>query len=140
MTRVYTDMVADLFHYGHVELLRRASELGDELIVGIHSDDTVASYKRRPVMTMDERVRVVRGCRHVDEVVPDAPLELTRPYIERHRVDVVVHGDDLSAENLELMYRVPRDMGILKLVPYTPSISTSDILARLERQLRGSTT
>ena len=78
MTRVYADMVADLFHAGHVEFLRRARELGDELVVGIHSDETVAGYKRAPVMTMAERVRVVAACRHVDEVVPDAPLSVTR--------------------------------------------------------------
>jgi cytidyltransferase-like protein len=136
VTRVYADMVADLFHHGHVELLRRARELGDELIVGVHSDDTVASYKRRPLMTMDERVRVVGACRHVDEVVPDAPLELSRAYIELHRIDLVVHGDDLSAENMQRMFGVPREMGILRLIPYTPSISTSDIMRRLEQRLR----
>jgi cytidyltransferase-like protein len=129
-------MVADLFHYGHVELLRRARELGDELVVGVHSDDTVASYKRRPLMTMDERVRVVEACRHVDRVVPDAPLELTRDYIELHGIDLVVHGDDLSVQALERMFGVPRRMGILKVIPYTPSISTSDILRRLEGRLR----
>ena len=135
MTRVYVDMVADLFHHGHVELLHRARELGDELIVGVHSDDTVASYKRRPVMTMEERVRVVEACRYVDEVVPGAPLKMSRAYIEQHQIDLVVHGDDLSTENIELMYRVPRDMGILRLIPYTPSISTSEILRRLEQRL-----
>ena len=56
MTRVYVDMAADLFHFGHVELLRRARELGDVLVVGIHSDETVARYKRSTVMTMEERV------------------------------------------------------------------------------------
>lgn len=131
MIRVYTDMVADLFHHGHVELLRRARALGDELVVGIHSDDTVASYKRRPVMTMDERIRVVEACRYVDEVVPDAPLSVTRPYLELHRVDLVVHGDDAGEEAIETMYAAPREMGILRLVPYTAGISTTDILARL---------
>ena len=63
MTRVYADMVGDLFHHGHVEFLRRARDLGDELVVGVHSDATAESYKRTPVMTMDERVRVVEACR-----------------------------------------------------------------------------
>ena len=46
MVRVYVDMVADLFHYGHVELLRQASALGDYLLVGIHADDVVLAHKR----------------------------------------------------------------------------------------------
>mgnify|MGYP003727869709 FL=1 len=73
MIRVYVDMVADLFHYGHVEFLRHARDLGDYLLVGIHADDVVAAHKRKPVLTMQERVACVAGCRYVDEVLPDAP-------------------------------------------------------------------
>ncbi len=131
MTRVYVDMVADLFHRGHVRFLERARSLGDVLVVGIHSDETVAAYKRRPVMTMDERVAVVSACRFVDEVVPDAPLRLTREWIARHRIDLVVHGDDLDEESLERMYAVPRELGILRLVPYERGISTSEVIERI---------
>jgi cytidyltransferase-like protein len=134
VTRVYADMAADLFHYGHVEFLRRARELGDELVVGIHSDETVESYKRAPVMTMPERVRVVEACRHVDEVVPDAPLSITREWIDRHRIELVVHGDDLDREEASLMYEVPAAMGILRTVPYTSGISTTEIFRRLEQR------
>jgi ethanolamine-phosphate cytidylyltransferase/choline-phosphate cytidylyltransferase len=136
MTRVYTDMVADLFHYGHADFLRRASELGDSLIVGVHSDETVRSYKRRPVMTEEERILVVQACRWVHEVVPDAPLEVTRGWLARHRIDLVVHGDDLDQEQLTLMYRVPQELGILRTIPHTPGISTTEILRRIERGFR----
>lgn len=132
MTRVYADMVGDLFHHGHVEFLRRARELGDELVVGVHSDATVESYKRAPVMTMEERLRVVEACRYIDEVIPDAPLLVTEDWIKRHRIDVVVHGDDLDHEMEMSMYRVPAAMGILRTVPYTGGISTSEILRRLK--------
>lgn len=134
MTRVYADMVGDLFHHGHVEFLRQARELGDELVVGIHSDADVASYKRPPVMTMEERVGVVRGCRYVDEVIAEAPLRVTRDFVERHGIDLVVHGDDFDRERLLRMYGEPEEMGILRTVPYTPGISTTEILARLARQ------
>ena len=134
MTRAYTDMVADLFHYGHVRFLEQARALGDELVVGIHSDATVASYKRAPVMTMDERARVVEACRHVDHVIRDAPLRLTEEWLSQHRVDLVVHGDDLPRATLEHFYGVPRRLGILRLVPYTPAISTSEIIGRIERR------
>ena len=69
MIRIYVDMVADLFHYGHVEFLKKARSLGDYLLVGIHADDAVASYKRTPILTMDERMACINGCRFVDEVV-----------------------------------------------------------------------
>ncbi len=135
MTRVYVDMVADLFHHGHVEFLRKARALGDELVVGIHSDETVARYKRQPLMTMEERIKVVEACRYVDEVVPDAPLEVPGEYLDAHRIDVVVHGDDLSDETRRMMYGVAEDRGMLRLVPYTQGISTSDLLDRLRARL-----
>ena len=131
MTRIYVDMVADLFHCGHVEFLRQARAMGDELVVGIHSDDTVEQYKRRPIMTLEERVAVVTGCRYVDEVVADAPLVVDRAWLERHNVDLVVHGDDLDDELMLRLYRVPMEMGIFRTVACTPGISTTDLLSRL---------
>jgi cytidyltransferase-like protein len=137
VTRVYVDMVGDLFHHGHVEFLRRARALGDELVVGIHSDAAVASYKRAPVLTMEERARVVAACRHVDEVVTDAPLEVGPEWLDRHRIDLVVHGDDFDHERLMVMYREPYERGILRTVPYTAGISTTEIIQRLRARLAG---
>jgi cytidyltransferase-like protein len=134
MTRVYVDMVADLFHAGHVRFLEQARALGDRLIVGVHSDETVASYKRTPVLTMEERLATVRACRYVDEVVPDAPLGLTRAYIAKHSVDLVVHADDLDEGQIAQMYQVPLEMGIFRTVPYTAGISTTEIIERVHRR------
>jgi cytidyltransferase-like protein len=135
VTRVYVDMVADLFHYGHVEFLRRSRGLGDELLVGVHSDEVVASYKRTPVMTMPERIRVVEACRYVDEVIPNAPLCVDRDWIDRHRIDIVAHGDDFDDEQIEYCYGVPKELGLLRLLAHTPGISTSDIVQRIARRL-----
>lgn len=135
MTRVYVDMVADLFHYGHVEFLRRARAMGDELVVGIHSDDTVVQYKRRPIMTLEERMGVVAGCRYVDEVVPDAPFVLDQAWLKTHRIDLVVHGDDFDIDMAAKCYGIAIEMGIYRTVPYTPGISTSDLLARLRLRI-----
>ena len=135
MVRVYADLVADLFHYGHVELLRKARELGDYLLAGINTDDVLVSYKRRPVLTMEERVAVVAGCRYVDEVLPNAPLRVDRAWIEKHDIDLVVHGDDFPQKKLDYFYRVPMEMGIFRTVPYARGISTSEIIRRIvERQ------
>jgi cytidyltransferase-like protein len=128
---VYVDMVADLFHYGHVRFLEQAHAFGDRLIVGVHSDATVASYKRAPVLTMEERVASLEGCRYVDEVIPDAPLVISREWIERHAIDLVVHGDDFHDGMRERLYGVPIGMGIFRTVRYTPGISSTDLIRRI---------
>ena len=126
---VYVDMVADLFHFGHVELLRKAKELGTKLIVGVHNDDTVQSYKRRPVLTMKERIAVVEVCKYVDQVVPNAPLVVTQEYLDKYQIDTIVHGDDLTTEDKNLMFG--QVLNKLVLVNYTDGISTTNILLRL---------
>ena len=132
MTRVYVDMVADLFHYGHANFLKQAKQLGDPLIVGIHSDEVVKEYKRSPVMTMEERVETVSSCRYVDEVVANAPLVIDEEWLNAHRIDLVVHGDDFSEELEQLCYKVPIDLGIFRLVSYTTQISTTEIIQRIK--------
>ena len=131
-------MVADLFHYGHVNFLRQARKHGDYLLVGVHADETVMSYKSRPVLTMEERVASVEGCRYVDEVVSNAPLTIDGAWIEQQNIDLIVHGDDFSSEMEELCYKIPIEMGIYRSVGYTPGISTTEIIARISAKI-GST-
>lgn len=131
-TRVYVDMVGDLFHPGHVELLRQARSFGDWLVVGVLSDDVVAAYKRRPIMTLDERVAVIRACRYVDEVVPNAPDVVTAEFLAQHHISLVVHGDDISDDVVETLYGEVAAAGKLRLVPRTPGISTTDIIQRVQ--------
>ena len=138
MTRGYVDMVADLFHYGHANFLRQAKQFGDHLIVGIHSDEVVKEYKRTPILTMRERVDTVSSCRYVDEVISDAPLVVDLKWLNTHRIDLVVHGDDFSEHMKQLCYKVPIDLGILRLVSYTSRISTTEIIQRIERHIRKS--
>lgn len=128
---VYVDMVADMFHNGHVQMLKRAREYGDYLIVGLMSDADTASYKRTPICTLAERLAVIEACRFVDRVIPASPLRLTHEFIIQNGIDVVLHGDDMSEETLRTFYAVPMELGILKTLPYTPGISTSDIIRRI---------
>lgn len=132
MTRVYVDMVADLFHYGHANFLKQAKKHGSYLIVGIHSDKVVEGYKRSPVMTMKERVDTVSSCRYVDEVIPNAPLVIDPGWLNTHQIDLVVHGDDFSEEMEQLCYKTPIDLGIFRLVSYTSEISTTEIIRRIK--------
>ena len=132
ITRVYVDMVADLFHYGHVNFLKQAKSHGDFLLVGIHADETVESYKRTPILTMEERIASVSGCRYVDEVIPNAPLEITREWIEKNQIELIIHGDDVAPEVRDTWYKVPIEMGIYQSVSYTEGISTTELIARIK--------
>jgi cytidyltransferase-like protein len=131
---VYAPGVCDLFHVGHVEFFRKARELGDRVIVGVPSAATIADYKRPPIMTLEERVAVVRACRYVDRVVPDSPRHVTAEFLDSIGADFAVHGDDITTEALEVSFPGLMAAGRMKLVPYTASISTSEILARIAAQ------
>ena len=135
MIRVYVDMVADLFHHGHVELLKQASALGDYLLVGVHADDAVLAHKRKPILTLEERVACVAGCRYVDEVLPNAPWITGRDWIEKHDIHLVVHGSDYTQEDLNDTHAYPIEIGILRIVEYTPKISTTEIIRRCQEAI-----
>jgi len=124
-------MVADLFHYGHMEFLRKARELGNYLIAGVVDDDVAAQNKQKPILTMEERVASVAGCKYVDQVLPNAPWRIDSAWIIQHHIQLVVHGDDYSQEQLDDIYKVPMEMGILRTVPYTSRISTTEIIRRI---------
>jgi cytidyltransferase-like protein len=130
-TRVYVDMVGDLFHPGHVELLKAARDFGDWLIVGVLSDEVASAYKRRPIMSLAERVAMVEACRYVDEVLPDAPYRVTTEFLDEHDISVVVHGDDISPDVVEEVFGPVSAAGKLRLVKYTAGISTTDLIRRV---------
>jgi len=130
MIRVYADMVSDLFHIGHINFLKQAKILGNYLIVGIHSDKSVASYKRPPIVNESQRYEIVRNCKLVNEVIQDAPLILTKEFIIKHKIDIVVHGSDENSA-FEEQHRVPLELGIMRYVNYTTGISTTDIINKI---------
>lgn len=133
---IYADVVCDLFHHGHVEFFRQARALGDRLIVGLVSDRNVATYKPAPIMTHAERVAVVRGCRFVDQVLDEPPpLHCTRAFLDEIGADYCCHGDDMSETELAFWYADLIPAGRLKVVRYTPTISTRQIVARVAERL-----
>ncbi len=85
-------------------------------------------------MTLEERVRLIEACKYVDEVIVAPPLRLTDELIEKWRIDYVVHGDDFKQETLEDQYGVALQRGIFRSVPYTPGISTTEIIQRIVRR------
>jgi cytidyltransferase-like protein len=137
-TRVYVDVVGDLFHAGHVEFFKKARAFGNYLIVAVLADDVVEEYKRTPILSLEERAKVIAACRYVDEVIVAPPMRLTEERIKELQIDYVVHGDDFNPELLQDQYGVSIKLGIFRTVPYTPGISTTNIIQRIvERYDRG---
>lgn len=137
---VYMDGAFDMFHPGHVDILREAKKLGDFLIVGIHPDELVSAHRgaHLPIMNVHERTLSVLACRHVDEVIISAPAEVTLDLIQTFHIQVVVHGT--SAESNEhphldkdKRYRVPMEMGIFLELKSPRDMTTSGLIERILR-------
>jgi glycerol-3-phosphate cytidylyltransferase len=125
--RVITFGTFDLFHIGHLNLLRRARTLGDCLIVGVSSDDLNRRKKGKlPAISQHDRMAIVAGIRYVDEVFVEASLELKGDYIRQHRADILVMGDDWKG-------RFDQFSSLCDVVylPRTPEISSSGLKATL---------
>lgn len=89
---VYVGMSADLVHPGHLNVIRKAAELGD-VTVGLLTDRAIASYKRLPYMAFEQRRQVVENLKGVTRVVPQETLDYV-PNLRKYKPDYVVHGDD----------------------------------------------
>jgi glycerol-3-phosphate cytidylyltransferase len=94
MVTVITYGTFDLFHVGHVRLLKRLSELGDRLVVGISSDEFNEVKGKTSFFSYEERAEIVAACQYVDEVFPEHYWEQKKNDIERFSADIFAMGDD----------------------------------------------
>ena len=124
LKKVITYGTFDLLHYGHINLLRRAKELGDYLIVALSTDDFNWKEKRKKsYFTYDQRKQLLEAVRYVDEIIPEECWEQKRSDVHKYDIDVFVIGDDwtgkfdfLEEEGVKVVY-----------LPRTPEISTTQI-------------
>ena len=128
---VYVGMSADLIHPGHINVLKRASELGD-VTIGLLTDAAIASYKRLPHMTYEQRKAVVESLQGVVRVVPQETLDYV-PNLESLRPDYVVHGDDWregvqKATRQNVIDTLAKWGGELVEVAYTQGISSTQLV------------
>ena len=124
MKRIITFGTFDLFHIGHLNILERARELGDELIVGISTDALNFSKKQKyPVYKEDDRSRIIGSLKVVDDVFYEESLELKRQYILDNKADVLVMGNDWEGKFDEF-----KDVCEVVYLTRTPSISTTGVI------------
>lgn len=132
MKRVFTSGTFDLFHIGHLNILERSAELGDELIVGVSTDELIEEYKGvRPIIPYEQRVRIVESIRCVTKVVKQTRLT-DIAQLQQEKIDIVTIGDDWKdryLEGLEWMKNQPGKQVIY--FPYTEGISTTQIKRRI---------
>ena len=117
MKKILTYGTYDLLHYGHLNLLKRSSELGDELIVGISSDEFNAKKGKKSAMNYETRKELVESIKFVDKVIKEDNWEQKIEDIKKYNIDIFVMGDDWEGEfdylkeYCEVVY-LPRTQGI----------------------------
>lgn len=128
MKKVYVAMSADFVHPGHLNIIKEANKLG-ELTIGLLTDKAIASFKRLPVLSYEQRKIVIENLKGVKNVIPQDALDHTSN-LKRLKPDYVVHGDDwrtsFQKENREKVIKVLKEWGgRLVEIPYTKGISST---------------
>ena len=134
---VFTNGCFDILHRGHITYLSQAKALGDILIVGLNSDDSVRRLKgpARPINTLEDRAQLLAAMSCTDHVVPfaeDTPAALIRIV----RPDIFVKGGDYTPETLPEAPLVHKLGGKVHILPYMDDVSTTTIIERIRERER----
>ncbi len=122
MKTVLTYGTFDLFHIGHLNLLKRARELGDKLIVAVSTDEFNATKGKTTLMPFEHRVELVRSVRFVDEVIAESNWEQKINDVQRHKVDVFVMGSDWQGK-----FDFLKPYCEVVYLPRTDNVSSTDL-------------
>lgn len=131
----YTTGVFDMFHIGHLNILRRAKERCDYLIVGVSTDELCLSYKhKKTIVPFEERKQIVEAIRYVDKVIPQINRDKYQAWKDLH-FDVMFVGDDWKDSPLfsELEHRLSKVGVNIEYFPYTQGISSTLLREELEK-------
>ena len=123
----YTSGVFDLFHIGHLNILKKAKENCDFLIVAVSTDELVSNYKNKnPVIEFSERAAIVEAIKYVDKVVPQESRNKLEAY-KTHKFDVMFVGDDWKGSSLwnELEKKLDKEGVDIVYFNYTKSVSST---------------
>lgn len=130
MKKVITYGIFDLLHYGHINLLRRAKELGDYLIVALSTDEFNWNEKQKKCFfTYEQRKKLLEAIRYVDLVIPEENWAQKISDVQEFRVDTFVIGNDWEGK-----FDFLRDYCEVVYLPRTPEISTTQIKQELREK------
>lgn len=134
----YTTGVFDLFHIGHLNILKNAKAQCEYLIVGVSTDEVVEKYKHKiPVIPYEERKKIVEAIKYVDEVVPQTSIDKIEA-LEKLKFDVMFHGDDWKGS--ELYKKIEEEFnkkGVeLVFLPHTFGISSTELVKKIEEKVK----
>ena len=119
---VYTSGTFDMFHYNHLRMINYARSLGDILIVGVSTDELVASYKEHPIIPFNERLQIIEALKTPDIVIPQHTLDHAE-IVKKLNIDAFVVGDDWMGK-----YDYLRELGVeVFYFPYGTGVSSSSI-------------
>lgn len=124
MKTVLTYGTFDLFHVGHIKLLRRLRALGDRLIVGCSTDEFNEIKGKTSIFSYEDRSEILNACKYVDLVIPENGWEQKPSDITTHNVSIFAMGDDWAGEFDHLETETGCTVTYL---PRTPDISTTDV-------------
>ena len=134
----YTTGVFDMFHIGHLNILRRAKEQCEYLIVGVSTDELVAEYKsKKPIIGFEQRKEIVEAIRYVDRVVPQETMDKVEAW-KRLQFDVIFHGDDWKGSAMyEAIEKQLQEVGCdLVFLPHTSGVSSTELSDVLYKYLQ----
>ena len=128
---VYTAGTWDLFHIGHLNIIKQSKKLGSILIVAVSTDDLVKSYKGYyPAIPYQDRYDIVRACKYVNFVVQQTKL-IEIDQLKHYDVDIVTIGNDWKGRYLEGLEWAKNNGIKVKYIPYTERISSTIIKKRI---------
>lgn len=125
-TVVYTSGTFDMLHANHIKMIEYARSLGDILIVGVNTDELVASYKSQPIIPYEERAALMKALKYPDIVIPQKSLD-HKDKVKKLNFDVFVVGDDWVGK-----YDYLKEQGVdVVYFPYGEGISSSELKDRI---------
>ena len=125
-----------MFHVGHLNIIKKAKEQCDHLIVGVSTDELVEDYKhKKTVIPFEDRIEIVKAIKYVDEVVPQTTMDKYEAWKNLH-FDVLFHGDDWKNSSMynELEEKLKKEGVEFVYFPYTKRVSSTMLKEKIEKE------
>lgn len=129
----YTTGVFDMFHIGHLNIIKRAKEQCDYLIVGVSTDEVVESYKhKKPVIPFEQRKTIIEAIKYVDEVVPQVNMDKYEAW-KKYHFEAIFHGDEWKGSDMynEIEAKLKAVGCDMVFLPHIDGVSTSQIVRKV---------